>query len=63
MTQKEYKEEIEKYKNRIKQLDELVTQASFNQGEYERVLKDYHITSDLLEKERQANINNITHLL
>ena len=58
MTQKEYQEEIEKYKNRIRQLDELVTQTSFNQGEYERVLKDYRVISDLLEKERQANIHN-----
>ena len=58
MTQKEYKEEIEKYKNKIRQLENSISETNFERADYERVLKDYHIISDLLEKERQANINN-----
>ena len=57
MTQKEYKENIERLKNRIRELEEEIDNTRIKNDNYERVLESYYIANNQLERERNDNIN------
>lgn len=59
MTQKEYKEEIEKYKKLIKNAEERLEEELNKNYKYEQVLEDYHRTNEELRQEKEWNKQNV----
>ena len=55
MTQKEYKEEINKYKELLKKAEERLQEELNKNYKYEQVLENYYIAKEDLRKEKKKN--------
>lgn len=58
MTQKEYKENIEKLIQEKEAIKEKLIKEQDKNYNYEKVLEDYYITKKTLDKEKQYNVFN-----
>lgn len=58
MTQKEYKEEINKYKELLKKAEERLQEELNKNYKYEQVLENYYIAKEDLRKEKEYNALN-----
>ena len=59
MTQKEYKEEIEKYKKMLQEAEDRLQKEISKNYDYETCLKNYYVVSEQLNDERRYNTLNI----
>lgn len=58
MTQKEYKEEIEKYKKMLQEVEDRLQKEISKNYDYETCLKNYYVMSEQLKDEQQYNVLN-----
>lgn len=58
MTQKEYKEEINKYKELLKKAEDRLQEELNKNYKYEQVLENYYIAKEDLRKEKEYNVLN-----